>query len=69
MYRERRPEMQEKDTAQQAAQWLQIFQEQAHSGQTVEQWCKEHHIWMMTIGMLIGKPYWRKSSLKNQKRN
>lgn len=36
--------MQEKDRAQQAAQWLQLFREQAQSGQTVEQWCKEHHI-------------------------
>lgn len=36
--------MQEKDRAQQAAQWLQLFREQAQSGQTVEQWCKERHI-------------------------
>lgn len=25
------------------SQWLQLFHEQAQSGQTVEQWCKEHH--------------------------
>ena len=26
------------------SQWLQLFHEQAQSGQTVERWCKEHQI-------------------------
>lgn len=51
--------MQEKDTAQQVAQWMQIFRDQAQSGQTVEQWCKEHHI--------SSKTYYRwKSIIRNQ---
>lgn len=26
------------------SQWLQLFHEQAQSGQTVERWCKEHQV-------------------------
>ena len=26
------------------SQWLQLFHEQAQSGQTVAQWCREHHV-------------------------
>ena len=26
------------------SQWLQLFHEQAQSGQTVARWCREHHV-------------------------
>ena len=36
--------MQEKVMALRGVQWLQIFHEQAQSGQSAKQWCREHHI-------------------------
>lgn len=36
--------MQEKVMALRGVQWLQIFHEQAQSGQSVKQWCGEHRI-------------------------